>query len=490
MMRKYIIGLFLLLGCTSAWAEAPLRMVPGDSVRAERAEKRQIAETQARRVATTIGAPTLIPRIPVIMVEFSDFSFTRTKEQVDSLFNAKNYNEVFLHATAQGSVRQYFIDQSMGQYTPQFDIYGPIRVNKSCCASFANDDNVHQLVVEACTLMNDSVDFSQYDADGDGQIDLVYVYYAGFGRNDVEFIASGLVPNKKQLINPHWSILSSSSVFDGKHLYGYECANELDGYWTQSMTTPYPAGIGVAVHEFCHAMGIPDLYPRTNSESFKHLGSYDIMDYGPYNDEMFAPPSLSAYERWFLGWLTPTLLNSPQNVELGYIGETNQAYLITLDGQPLAGPHATSQPYYLLENRQKRKWDAGLLGHGMLMTRVTYDASAWTSNSVNNDRNNQRVKLIAADGDYSLGPTGDYWYGKPGDLFPTGATSYTDIPNFPITNITEDANGVIHFHFMGGTPTGNAAEQATYSPGKKIQNGQLVIVRDEKEYTVMGVRLR
>lgn len=450
------------------------------------------------RVAAAVGVQKIIPRIPVIMVEFTDFQFTRTRAQVDSLFNGEDYCEEYPHAASRGSIRRYFEDQSMGQYSPQFDIYGPVQVDRSCCDGFSSFSNVRSLAKEACALADSLVDFRLYDADRDSAIDLVYIYYAGFGRNDGDYVDPSLVSNPNQLIWPHWST-ASGATYDGLRINDYECSNELDGYWTHSMDTVYPAGIGIAVHEFCHALGLPDLYPTNGlTQAFKHLGAYDVMDYGCYNDETFCPPSLSAYERWFLGWLTPTLLNTPQDAELDYLGTSNEAFLITADGEPLSGPHATTETYYLLENRQKQKWDSGkvfgkdLLGSGMMLTEITYNASAWSGNSVNNDSTLQRVHLVAADGDYSLGKAPNYpkWYGKKGDLFPYGATEYLEIEGFPITDITQGEDGKVRFKFMGGAPAVDGIEQAPAGKGtrKVMRNGQVMIMREDKLYDLMGRR--
>lgn len=497
-MKKILFSAWMLLSAMSIWAQAPERLgqMEWDEEELPRVSRR--LSTPVHPMPTDVGVRKIIPRIPVILVEFDDFSFTRSKAEIDSMFNATHYAYTRQYPqesgmqtiTAPGSIRCYFQDQSNGQYNPQFDIYGPIRVNKSCCAGFSNTNKVRDLVKEACTLANDQIDFSQYDADQDGQIDIVYVYYAGFGANDGGYIAPGLVSNPNELIWPHWSV-TSGATYDGKTIRDYECANELDGYWTRSLSNIYPAGIGVAVHEFCHAMGLPDLYPTNGStNTFRHLGLYDVMDYGCYSNEMHCPPSLSAYERWFLGWITPTLLHEPTNAELGYIGTTNQAYLITTDGQPLSGAHATTQPYYLLENRQKDKWDSGMiygndvLGHGMMITRVAYNPSAWSGNAVNNDRNNQRVGMILADGDYGINQ--GKWYGKATDLYPAGATEYTEIDGFPITQITEQ-NGVVRFKFMdGSTPTPTVTAPNHPKATKRLRNGQVLIEREEQTYTIWG----
>lgn len=492
-MTRYILSLIGLMMALGLQAQAPRRVMTEDLDQEHRAIR---MVPSPERTAAAVGVRKIIPRIPVLMVEFSDFSFSRTKEQVDSLFNGEDYCEEYPHATAVGSVRRYFEDQSTGLYSPQFDIYGPIRIDRSCSSNLGSTSAVRTLAREVCTAADSLVDFSIYDADQDGNIDLVYIYYAGFGSNDGDYVDTALVKNPGQLIWPHWSTTSGAS-FDGLNIRDYECSNELDGYWTHSLDTVYPAGIGIAVHEFCHALGLPDLYPTNGlTDKFRHLGAYDIMDYGAYSTEMFCPPSLSAYERWFLGWMTPTLLNSPQDVELGYLGTTNEACLITMDGQPLSGAHSTTAPYYLLENRQKEKWDAGtvqgrdILGHGLMITRITFDQSAWTQNAVNNDSTLQRVQLIVANGDYSLSKK-SYWYGRKTDLFPAGATEYLVPDSFPITEIREE-DGVIRFKFMGGSPESALPELPAQEGGarKIFRNGQIVIVRGEQEFTPQGQRIR
>ena len=40
------------------------------------------------------------------------------------------------------------------------------------------------MIIHAVELLDDEVDFSQYDTDGDGFVDNVYVFYAGRGEAD------------------------------------------------------------------------------------------------------------------------------------------------------------------------------------------------------------------------------------------------------------------------------------------------------------------
>jgi len=110
------------------------------------------------------------------------------------------------------------------------------------------------MVIEACRQLNPEVDFLQYDRDGDGYIDNVFVVYAGRGE------ASGGSPD---CVWPHaWNLSSaepgSQYTFNGVRLNLYACSNE----WELSDHGKgfRPVGIGTFIHEFSHVMGLPDLY--------------------------------------------------------------------------------------------------------------------------------------------------------------------------------------------------------------------------------------
>lgn len=443
-------------------------------------------------------ARTPIPRILVIMANFADFELTSTREDVDSMFNAQNWTK----DDAKGSVRQYFYDQSMGEYNPQFDVVGPVTLSQGYVYYGPNGNGtVGCMVTEACRLVDDEVDFSLYDANDDGLVDLVYVLYAGFGRNDPPKVASLLPTISGDLIWPaYWNVASAGfcnnqRVFDGKTVHACEYSNELDGYYCTE-DKRVVSGIGIVCHEFSHAIGLPDLYATGDAHYKKLLGGWDIMCNGPYNDDMHSPPSYSAYERFFMGWLTPTLITEPDTLSLEHIATSNQAYLISEnDRHNLDGLHPDTAVFYLLENRQKTGWDRGLQGSGMLLTRVNFHEAWWTGKVVNNNPDDLGVDIIEADGNAtaSIKSTVGYW-GKPGDAFPYGATEYTGIPDHAITDITMN-DGVITFVYRGGktaTPVypimTDDSEPCTRSKAYKIiRNGQLLIHSNGHTYSVMGI---
>ena len=436
---------------------------------------------QAPMREQAVGVRKTFLRVPVILVNYPDMSYRIDRADVDSMFNAVNY----IKDGATGSVRQYFYDQSYGEYNPQFDIYGPVTVSGT---STQYSDCASKLVLEACALMDDSLDFTLYNLDGDDKVDLMYCLFAGPPASD----SPTWVDNPNALIWPHyWTIAEAGShgqptVFDGLTINDYEVSSELDGFLSDASTAVI-AGVGLACHEFGHGMGLPDVYSTNDNATHKTSGYWDIMDYC-YGNDGKTPAAYSAYERWFMGWLEPMLLNQAYDVQLGDINTTQSAAYITANGSAIADILSPNpNVFYLLENRQKAGWDAYLPGHGMLVTKVTYDSQKWKYNRVNYSASAMCIDLLEADGSAPAYPNAS-WYGKPGDTYPTGSTSFTKVANYQVTEIAE-ANGVITFKVNGGgTPTELDTQEmnASSKPRTILRDGRVVILRGEKEYDILG----
>ena len=493
-MRKGLT--ILLLGCSllsmalvpprdpADWAEWQARInAQRESEMQHTGKAYAAAATQANHV------PTIIPRVPVIMASFADYELHSAVAEVDSLFNGQNWTQ----DGATGSVRQYFYDQSMGKYSPQFDIIGPITLSKGY-ASYGSGSDGGLMVKEACQLVDGFVDFSQYDQNNDGYVDLVFVFYAGFGENDKRYIPKELIPDPSKLVWPQYMSNCDGGKYDGKTVKYCEYTNELDGFLSDQNTL-IKAGIGVPCHEFSHALGLPDLYSTNATKNHKLLGAWDIMCNGPYNNDAHTPPSYSAYERFFMGWLTPTLITEPDTLTLAYIATANQAYLISEnDKHNLNGVNPDTTVFYLLENRQQVGWDIGIKGSGLLLTRINYMPSLWTSNTINNNPDNLGVDLIEADGQFPDINTDEGYFGKPGELFPEGATEYLGITDHSITNITMN-DGIIRFVYRGGKqPTDSHPASVIPAEGqqtfKTIQDGQLLIHSNGRVYSIYGEEIR
>ncbi|MBR6492462.1 MAG: M6 family metalloprotease domain-containing protein [Paludibacteraceae bacterium] len=490
-MKRIVIILTLCAVSAGIWGIVPPRN-PADTIayhQRVRAMRTSDRKTPAREEA--VGTVRVFPRVPVILVSYPDMPYRLNRADIDSMFNAQHFDL----DGATGSVRQYFYDQSSGAYNPQFDIYGPVTVGNNY-AHYAN--RASKLVLEACALMDDSLDFSLYDTDGDGTVDLTYCLYAGPPASDGNYIDKTWISNSSNLVWPHYHTISAAgtygltSTFDGKKIDEYEVSSELDGCFS-SATKAVMAGVGLACHEFGHGLGLPDIYSTTDQTTHKTCGQWDVMDYGCYNNNVHTPPCYSAYERWFMGWLTPQLINKAANVTLQALSSSNTAAYITTSGEAIS---TVTRPnpnlFYMLENRQPTGWDAYLPGHGLIITRINYRSTWWTGNTVNVTAGNLGIDLIEADGDaptYQAGVKNGF-YGKLTDAFPFGASSYYGITNFSITDIeeTEGLNeGLIRFKVNGGDPTGVERQESSVKSREKIlRDGQMVIVRDGKEYDVLG----
>ena len=398
-----------------------------------------------KRAAMEAYPLNIAPRGLVILVNFSDIAFTTEKEEMDSMLVGENYTRNYSYTykgktykiQSQGSARQYFQDASNGQYNPQFDVVGPVTVSNNMSYygkndSYGQDMYPDKMISEACKLADTKfdVDFTQYDNNNDGKVDFVFVIYAGYGEAD---------GGASTTIWPHSWHLSAAGTpcqVDGKTVDLYACGNELD-YYSKMHT-----GIGTFCHEFSHVLGLPDLYV-TNNASHVTMNEWDIMDYGPYNNEGNTPPTFSAYERFFMGWLQPRLIVDPENVELKDLQESNEALLISsTDQHNLIGNDPDPTTFYMLENRQQEGWDEHLPGHGMMLTKIQYSYSRWYQNTVNNSSSKMGVDLIEASG--KAGKSGNAT-----DLFPTGARQYLGITDHYMEAIEEN-DGVIKFKYKGG----------------------------------------
>jgi hypothetical protein len=173
------------------------------------------------------------------------------------------------------------------------------------------------------------------------------------------------------------------------------------------------------------------------------------MDGGSYNGDGHCPPNYDPWEKDFFGWLTPINLgNEGQNVTLYANGtENQQTYQINASGT-YVGPTTSGLRYYI-ENRQAVGWDAPLTGHGMLIWKVNFNASAWENNAPNNSETSGAplYTVVSATG------TKIGWDGStdncPKNPFPgTGKkTSWSGVSGKPLLNIKE-SNRVVTFTYI------------------------------------------
>lgn len=306
----------------------------------------------------------------IILVNFADSKFNTSKfgptqTLYSRIANEANYGE----NNFKGSISDYFKAQSGGQFLLDFDVAGPVTLPNGYSYYGQNDDDGYdkrptKMVREACQAVDGSVDFSKYDWDGDGEVEEVFVVYAGNGEHDTT--------NQPNLIWPHMDNLANYGeqlTLDGVTINTYACASELNGDKTLS-------GIGTFCHEFSHCMGFPDMYDTASDGNNFGMGSWDLMDYGSYNGHGYVPAGYSGYEKMVCGWTTPIELDKPMTVNgMERLADMGQTYIIYNKGN--------RNEYYILENRQQSGFDKYLPGSGLLIERIDYDKDIWEWNAVN-----------------------------------------------------------------------------------------------------------
>ena len=321
-------------------------------------------------------------KAPVILAYFSDKKFSKSDEQIvkfyDNVLNKEGFNEY----GAAGSVHDYFKDMSRGVFDLTFDIIGPVNVSKSATyyggpsVIMGGTDHIGEFITEAVKNADAAynIDWSKYDWDGDGEVEQVFVLYAGYGQ------ATGgptgtIWPNA-------WTLDEATAnndgnggfSLDGVFINQYACSNEL--YQSSGST---PMGLGVFCHEFSHCMGLPDMYD-TNYSNTPTMGDWDLLASGSYNGPNgigWCPAGWTSYERAYAGWLdieelkAGDIITGMKDLE-DYEGK---AYAIYNDNH--------RDEFYLLENHKNRGWDAYTPEGGLLVIHVDYDKALFDNNIVN-----------------------------------------------------------------------------------------------------------
>lgn len=435
----------------------------------------------------------------IILVDFPDRQFNEDKPQQtwDDIANKVGYNE----NDHIGSVHDYFYDQSYGKFNLTFDVVGPIRM-KHYLAYYGsdngnqNDVRVGEMIKEACEGANAYVDYNDYDWDGDGEVDQVFVLYAGYGQ---------ATAGNSELVWPHeyqlnYTCVGSSLNLDGCVVNKYACSNELFEYsYTKNGNTRYKdvnMGIGVICHEFSHCLGLPDYYDTQYTGNIG-MGSWDLLASGCYNGKKGigeVPAGYTSYERNFAGWLDLIPLDR-ENVSV-----TNMKPL-TREGATaysIVNP-AHRDEFYILENRAIESWDKYiginnrrkyLASGGMLVLHVDYDASIWANNVINVGSVEHMTMLHAS---------GEGLVDESRDAFPLGSKntiSDTTTPSFTLNNRNYDGSYVLHSQVKNISVDANNIISFDYVPDPLRATTSITMqsvspdLTVEAVYNLQGVKLQ
>ena len=372
------------------------------------------------------------PKALVILAQYQDvaFSLADPKKSFDQYLNKAEGEQEDFGASENlnyGSVRQYFMDMSNGQYSPTFDVVGPVTLPNNMeyyggTNDNATDEKASQLVIDACELVKNDVDFSQYDSNDDGYVDLVYVIYAGYGQN---------MGGANNTMWPKSFSVKTSNTYNGKKLYRSGINNELLGNesWPE---TKQINGIGLFVHEFSHCLGLPDFYASRLKSIYDNQGMEDwsVMDNGTYNMNGYVPAAYTAWEREAFGWCTIETLTEHTQLPIDNIDYGGKAYKFCNDNN--------KDEYFVIQRFQNRKWNSPMANSkekmdGLLIYHVDYNSTDFSisSNNVNNTVGHPRMAVVPSDGiltsSYRDIALSTYWEDIKGDLYGAGTkTGKTD----------------------------------------------------------------
>ena len=380
----------------------------------------------------------------VILIDFSDRTFAATNPQefYTEMFSTENLTGFHDPVTGRdvtvlGSVRDYYNDQSNGAFKPPFDVYGPYTSTRkaSQCDQYSTS-----IFTTALKKANDDIDFTRYDNNGDGRVDMIYFLVAGYSA-----ASNG---TETGYLWPHASNLSYNYIaYDGKWMDRYACSTELYG-WESSPSTVTVEGIGTICHEFSHVLGLPDFYDtdyeKSGGESH-HPNEWDLMAGGSDFNYGRTPVGYTFYERYALGWANPKTITKAGTYSL-------EAVNVSRDGYILRTP--VNNEFFTIENRQKTSWDSYLPGHGMIVTRVdSTNVSVWNNNKVNCNPSHNYFEMLRAGNTSSGDLSSDPFPGTMGNPLITNATTpsiktWAGVENdFNIVGISEK-DGIISFNVI------------------------------------------
>ena len=385
----------------------------------------------------------------LLMANFSDTLTQYSQSNFNNLMNENGYD----YDGALGSVKDYYLEASYGQLSMQTDVYGWFKLSQSRAYYGRNgaddyDENPEQMVIDAIKAADATVNFADYDSDGDGWVDVFGVVHQGQGEEQTGA--------SSDCIFSHRGSLGSPMTVDGVSIRDYYTVPER---YYQSLTT-----IGVFCHEIGHVFRLVDLYDYDDSSV--GLGDWSIMAYGSWlgPDRNGAKPChFDPWSKYMLKWIDPDVIYAPQNNNSLPAFDTHpNVLLIPVDSYQ-------DGEYFLVANRYARAtasaatgFEEYLPGSGAMILHVDDYMPH------NDDEIRKKVDVEEADGHGSLDmslPESNYNVGDRGDLYPNGSSAFDSSTN-PNSNDNDGyVTGIEVYNFKGA---GTAAMTCDVAPSADI----------------------
>jgi M6 family metalloprotease-like protein len=344
-------------------AAAAARNIPYGTLRAGAAERRAVANRarSAHRFQPAAKAGNTTKKALIVLAQFTNLKFNFDREYFVDMLTKHGYS----YAGATGSALDYFNDQFEGAADFEFTVSSVVDLAKEYRYYGENDANgddkrAYEVILESCRALDDEIDFSQFDCDGDGEVDNIFVFVPG--HDEAHGASSTHIWSHQWYI---WDGLHISEFHDGKRINSYAITTELtyDSSWKEAF-----ASIGTFCHEYSHSLGLYDLYDTDYEDSGGEFnavwGTTSLMDNGNYNNNGNTPPNYNSLELWMLGLgkAEPFALGSQT---LAPLSSQKRYFISETDNE---------NELYFFECRTTEGWDTYVGGSGMLI--YHYDASS------------------------------------------------------------------------------------------------------------------
>ncbi|CAB9506586.1 Immune inhibitor A peptidase M6 [Seminavis robusta] len=471
-------------------AEAKSHLRSGEENDETRQQQQQQQQGE-RDLQMNPNPATGVVRVLVLLLQFTDHVDRPLLDPAiyDAIWTGKDKSPLI----PSGSVKEWFRQNSYGLYEIEPVIVPwTLSDNSELYYSFGSSGLVpdfQQAFWPALDKLDqEGIDWSLYDADGDGRLDAVTVLHTGYAAE-----LKGVDCNSdRDYSNRIWSHAFADSL---NSWYSRSGLYRVGGYMIASAyrdTCKFePARIGTMTHEFLHTLGLVDLYDGQAARVGRGTGGFDIMatPYGPKDDPSW-PGHLSAWSRIKIGWMMPIEITEDGEYSIQASELSNQAYVIRK-------PYPFME-YLLIENRQPLRFDARLWTGGLVIYHIDDRASlqlkrgypgqeGWPRNG-----HHYQVAVLASDGQYNLekgdnnGDVGDFW--KEGmTLGPGNGRSFpnTDAYQFGairVTGVTIDnikkIDTVMTFRVTGLSTSAGPVPKPIPSSTVSPSDGELLPVED------------
>lgn len=388
-------------------------------------------EPSARSTEPVVGER----RALVLLVDFQDnIAKTPQKNYEDMLFSSKRYPT--------GSLRDYYYEVSYHKLTVTGDVNGgekgwhraPNNYSYYASRKYGFGEyprNATKLVEDTVDLASKYVNFANYDGDGDGEVDALFIVHAGPGAE-----ATGNTSH----IWSHMSTIPPKTV-NGVKIGRYSME-------------PENGKVGVFCHELGHVFGLPDLYDYDMDSA--GTGCWDLMAAGSWNNGGLTPAHPVGWCKAKLGWCKPEKVSEPkEGITLRPSALYPEIYQLPADG-------TEEKQYFLIENRKRIGFDRYLPGEGLMLLHVD------ESQSNNNDQGHYMVDIEQCDGRCDLnknsnrGDEGDLYPSKSNNAFAADTSPSSKLydgsdPKIAIKNISRSGENIVLDLIAGKTPAPPAA---------------------------------